>query len=141
MERHDYGHELSAQTAREGRPGCLPARVGSLVVRLVLVVAPLVMGAQVGRWLCWRMDWGQDAAFALAITGALAGGLLGLGLAVRGTTSHGGRGLRSDVVLCLLACVFLVRAALGWVQPLGAEEVGIAYLAVLSGAFLVWLLG
>jgi len=141
VERQAQPQGQSAQTAREQRPGCLAARALGLLARLVLVAPPVVMGAQVGLWLHWRMGWARDAAFALAGLGMFAGLALGVALLLRAVRPDGGRRLRADVMLALMAAVFLARAALAWVQPPAMEDVGVAYLATLAGALLVWLLG
>lgn len=130
-----------AQSNASSPAGCLLGRVVALLVRLVLAVTALVMGAQVGLWATWRLGWGQSAAFALAILGGVCGGLLGLALAVRGVSGSGGGKRRADLMLCLLAGVFLARAGLGWLLPLHMDHVGIAYLAALGLSLIVWLLG
>jgi len=133
--------EHSQQAARGSGPGCLLGRGAALLARVVLAAAPAIMAAQTGQWLAALAGWGETGAWALALLGLAAGAALGLGLIVRGMRHDGGRALRADLALVLLACVFLARAVLGHFQALPLQDVGLAYLAALAAALVVWLLG
>ena len=123
---------------RKERPGCLLQRAIGLIARLVLVAPAAIMGAQAGMWGASQV--GGGFAWTLTIVGIIAGGALGLGLALRGAQERLGTATRADLALCLLALVFVARIVVGWFVPLEFQDIGLAYLAALAGAAIMWVM-
>ena len=137
-ESRDLDEQTTEQAAREERPGCLLYYATRLLARLVLVAPPVIMGAQVGMWGASHV--GGDLSYAVAPAGVVTGGILGLGLALRGARGRPGTATRADLALCLLALVFLARVVMGWFVALEFQDIGLAYLAALAGAAIVWVI-
>lgn len=134
----DLDEQTTEQAAWEERPGCLLQRATRFLARLVLVAPAVIIGAQVGMWGASQV--GDGFAWPLALAGIIAGGALGLGLALRGAQERPGTATRADLALCLLALVFLTRVVVGWFVPLEFQDIGLAYLAALAGAATVWVM-
>ena len=132
----EHPPDEATDAARAVRPGCVPA-----LLRLVLVVPLLVMGAQTGQWLAALTPWDRGGAYALALVGAAVGAAVGLSLAARGVRGEGGRRLRADMALCLAALVFVARGVIGLAWPLSLADIGPVYAATLAGVTLVRLTG
>ncbi len=140
-EPEDRQDEFTAQAVRDERPGCLLGSVLGVIARLVLIVPPVIMGAQAGIWAVAELSTAGSGAHALAATGACAGAALGLALILRGARREGGRSVRADVALCMLSLVFLARVAMAYIAPIEFADIAAAYLAALAGALIVWLIG